>query len=600
MVVGCADRERVGEQGERSEPRPATREISGRVREENDAPIERARVCAWPSVREGLGYRSRSPSCTRTDREGEYRLEIDHSGPVVVSAGAVGFIPAAWSTRTEYQFIDEVHTQAGSPRTNIDLSLTPGGVACRGVVRGIDGIPLAGALVAGRRLDAGRRRGEGLGARHVTTSDEKGRFEIWLAPAHSVLEVLATNHVLAAVELDDPSVGTDVYLAPGATISGTVVDAEGRGLPNVEIRTFSSLGGVSKSAVWSDAQGRFEVPELPPGRFEVTAIAQNGVGKRRSIELGLAQRQNIGVLRLELGRSVVGRVLIAAPSSDEIPSPCQRGWVGLLGSDPSGGDRDFVDDRGYVELRGLAAGEYRVQVVCDGLRSLAIYDPLTIDTVGGRPLRAIWWVEPGLSVVGRLVDADDAPVPGVRVSASALAEPAGRAQPTGWSEPTDLSGHFEISGLVEGRYALQPEIHSWTGEATEVTLNSESVPSVRVVYSEAEAEPAPRREPAHRRAPTRGRVLDSQGRPVSGALIVREDEFLPKYSGHSAFGWTEVPTTSDAEGRFQIERINFVEGDGLLAFVRGGSESVQIVLDAGTDKDAGNRVGVQFSSEKVR
>src|SRR6516164_4459066 len=55
-------------------------------------------------------------------------------------------------------------------------------------------------------------------------------------------------------------------------INGTVVDPSGAVIPNATVAVTSTATGFQRSAV-SDPQGRYNIPQLAPGPYKVTAKA---------------------------------------------------------------------------------------------------------------------------------------------------------------------------------------------------------------------------------------------------------------------------------------------------------------------------------------
>jgi hypothetical protein len=82
-----------------------------------------------------------------------------------------------------------------------------------------------------------------------------------------------------------------------ATVSGTVTDEKGAVVANVKVIARNLDTNISRDAI-SDGVGRYRIPELPPGQYEVTAEAQ---GFRPRIHRGI---------ELTVGREVVVNFLL--------------------------------------------------------------------------------------------------------------------------------------------------------------------------------------------------------------------------------------------------------------------------------------------------
>src|SRR5438128_278137 len=109
----------------------------------------------------------------------------------------------------------------------------------------------------------------------------------------AVVAVLALLFVLPAISADAQTVG--------ASLQGIVTDATGAALANAEVVVIStSTGGVWE--LKTDSSGRYRVPVLQPGEYEVH-VSQTGFQPvaRRGIQLTVGQNAVIDV-KLELGR----------------------------------------------------------------------------------------------------------------------------------------------------------------------------------------------------------------------------------------------------------------------------------------------------------
>ena len=160
-----------------------------------------------------------------------------------------------------------------------------------------------------------------------------------------------------------------------AIIRGQIVAADtGTPLRRAQVGVSSSDARESRLAT-TDAQGRFEVKELPAGRYTVTASKAGFVtlqyGQRRPSESGtpleLSDGQTLDKLAIALPRGSVlgGRV------TDEFGEPVANATVvamryayaaGGRRLMPAAGasSRDTTDDQGQYRLFGLPPGEYYV------------------------------------------------------------------------------------------------------------------------------------------------------------------------------------------------------------------------------------------------
>jgi hypothetical protein len=178
-----------------------------------------------------------------------------------------------------------------------------------------------------------------------------------------------------------------------AVIRGRVVTAEtGSPIRRAQVRAFSSDTRGSRLAS-TDGQGRFELRDLPAGRWELTASKAGFVtlrfGQRRPFEAGqpielrdgqVAERTDIALPR---GAAITGRVF------DEFGDPVAAARVQVLRYQMVQGTRrltptgvgDQSDDTGAFRLFGLTPGDYYVSA---SVRALPVDDPTT-DAAGYAP-----------------------------------------------------------------------------------------------------------------------------------------------------------------------------------------------------------------------
>jgi hypothetical protein len=178
-----------------------------------------------------------------------------------------------------------------------------------------------------------------------------------------------------------------------AVIRGRVVTADtGAPIRRAQVRAFANDTRGSRMAS-TDAQGRFELRDLPAGTWELTASKAGFVslrfGQRRPFEAGkpvevrdgqIVERTDIALPR---GAAVTGRVF------DEFGEPVAGARVQVLRYQMMQGTRrltptgiaDQSDDTGAFRLFGLTPGDYYVSA---SVRALRVDDP-TIDAAGYAP-----------------------------------------------------------------------------------------------------------------------------------------------------------------------------------------------------------------------
>jgi hypothetical protein len=290
-----------------------------------------------------------------------------------------------------------------------------------------------------------------------------------------------------------------------ASIHGRVTTADsGAPIRRAEVRAMND-GGISR-LVTTDGDGRFELRDLPAGKFRVTVSKSGFVplsyGQRRPFEaprvIDLAEGQRITMsMALPRGGAIAGRVY------DEAGEPIAEVRVQALRSRMVEGQRrlqpagavDVTDDTGAFRLYGLAPGDYYVSAVppsvdmgdmrarlTPGARATTVKTPtMTFHpgtasfaeaqrvTLGvGGEVRAD--VQLGTStaanVSGIVLSSTGAPAAdaGISLRSEAVAMGAGGM---GGSSPlmigahTDVDGTFTLSGIPPGPYTLQATLQDF-------------------------------------------------------------------------------------------------------------------------------------------
>jgi protocatechuate 3,4-dioxygenase beta subunit len=157
---------------------------------------------------------------------------------------------------------------------------------------------------------------------------------------------------------------------PSGRIRGRVIAAE-TGAPIVRAQVQLALPG-GPVRVMTDLQGRYELPNIPPGRFRLSAARagylQRSFGQQRMLDPGwwveLNAAQTLDDIDFRLPKAGVMTVRV----TDETGEPVEGVSVSMLQPRFIGGVRQIMpvaasmptDDRGEMRLFGLAAGEYYV------------------------------------------------------------------------------------------------------------------------------------------------------------------------------------------------------------------------------------------------
>ena len=281
-----------------------------------------------------------------------------------------------------------------------------------------------------------------------------------------------------------------------AIMRGQIVAADnGSPIRRAQVRVSSAEAREARVAT-TDAQGRFEIKELPAGRYTITASKGGFVtlqyGQRRPsesgtpIELGDGETLEKIVVGLPRGSVLGGRV------TDEFGEPVANASVtawrfayaaGARRLTPAGQNaRDTTDDQGHFRLFGLPPGDYYVSAT---LRSGG---PEVTDPMGGETSGYAATYFPGttnvadasritlavsqentsvnfgliatrlVKVSGQVLMSDGGPASNGMVMllpAAAGGRPAIAMQQGGNGARIDGTGMFRASNVAPGRYMLQ-------------------------------------------------------------------------------------------------------------------------------------------------
>lgn len=347
--------------------------VSGRLLNDDGEPLAKARACLWLIDPRAPVELRRQPLCTRSDDEGQFRLEGVAPGFYDLYAFADRYLPASYLVTHNQPLVAEPNT----PTEGLTLTLVPGGVEARGVVQTLAGEPIAEANVAT------------LGpAKALTQTDASGAFTLWV-PNETPVFVAWADGFADTTQSGSTTQALTIRLRRESVLTGRVVDAEtGAPLPQARVRAGFAGQGIDP-LVYTDDNGAFRIPGLTPGRYEPTARTEQGFGTVSS-PLVLGERSPTGQVTIE--------VITLEPPPDE-----------LLGLEPDADDTGTGGDE-------LLAGFF------DGAES------------GGLPLLDGFGMSPVLEPVMPLVDQTSVEAPPGNPD-PAVDEPAVAETPAAPEEP---------------------------------------------------------------------------------------------------------------------------------------------------------------------
>jgi carboxypeptidase family protein len=387
-----------------------------------------------------------------------------------------------------------------------------------------------------------------------------------------------------------PARDARVTTAGTGIIRGSVVDAtSGTPIRRATVRLFGPPFRDNYPSALTDDEGRFEISELPGGKFTLNvsksgyvdaAMARQGTPP---VTVALAEKEVVEkiVLKLARGGVIVGRVM------DEAGEPAvniemramqyRYGPGGRTLQQTSGGGFFRTDDLGAFRLYGLQPGQYYVTArPAEGYFSgfgpvpgdtgpATTYFPNAPDPATAQRVTVAAGRETGPIVVtlvstrlsrirGRAIMSDGQPFAGSFVNVI-VREPGGGMNSRGGGRVLP-DGSFEVAGLTPGTYELEvrpPNMRpDEDGEVarTTITVNGEEVNGVFLVGAKT--------------AVVRGRVMPDAGTMPYSMMTVTAQSATS--TGQFTFGGTQGRVREDQT--FEIRGLY-----GLRIFRMGGFSS---------------------------
>jgi hypothetical protein len=508
---------------------PAAAEIFGQVTDEAGAPLANASL----QLGQIVGAQATLGGVT-LDEQGAFRYSSPGLGRFRAKATAPGY----GTVETEVVLTEK------RPRVELLLRLPPSG-SLLGQVVDAKGNPIEDAFVG-----ASLQNNESAPPRYVQT-DENGNFVIenvardtWLLFARTPLGL--TSEVQSAIA---PATGIRLVIPTGSTIAGTFIDAlQSKPVGNAKIR----LGG---SGLWppkevsTDADGNYRFAGVPAGVYTIIGTAKRADG--------------VPLYSISEGVDVKANSLRDAVSLYANPAWELRGEVTddtghllagaelLLSEDPHFvvARRAFSDPTGKFSFEGIPSGDVFIRVLSDDLppsaaqkilvapafREVIVIDkpesPDAIDLATmiastATPPANIFAIElsvpKGQTIIGQVVNEEGRPVSGAYVllrdpkSGEIIGDPSPRRAFARWEAEhfgassligdasrfvTGTDGKFAVFGVREGDVVAVAQLAGYPVASSLCVVGA----ACRVVMTDADE--------------IKGRVIDEQGFPVSGAKL---------------------------------------------------------------------------------
>jgi hypothetical protein len=256
----------------------------------------------------------------------------------------------------------------------------------------------------------------------------------------------------------------ELRLDPGRSITGRVVDAEGRGIAGWSVLDSPPVGTQPAPTATTDAEGRFGLFGVAEGQhwLEVTVPGELPVPPRARVEAGPGDDVAIAIANTQPARSVLRGELRRRDGS----LPAELG-LRLQPRDYVGGLRMSFDPRsGRFEQKGLLPGEYSLTVVEGNVR-VAELGSLTLEPDAALDIGTLWVEPPGaveLELVGEPPDPTGfLGLHLLRPGSSAVhLEREGNRLRANEVPP----GTWDVGGMAQERFLYPQQIEVHSGETT--------------------------------------------------------------------------------------------------------------------------------------
>jgi hypothetical protein len=123
---------------------------------------------------------------------------------------------------------------------------------------------------------------------HFTVTINSGQFGGRQGAQHVLVARDFEHNLAAALEVEEDATNATLRLQPGLTLAGRITDIASKPITNAEVTLMFHTDRMARTfdkPVHGDAQGRFEIAVLPPGRrYTITASAKGFGQDSRSLE----------------------------------------------------------------------------------------------------------------------------------------------------------------------------------------------------------------------------------------------------------------------------------------------------------------------------
>lgn len=503
------------------------------------------------------------------DPNGGFRITgvpVDEQGVVTVRADAEGHLPS-WD--------NDVRVAVEQETGGVNIILTAA-LEIAGRVESTTGEKVGGAMVHAQYRGTAQQRAwqfvTGTGGNPVAQTDGSGRFvlkglkegnyQLWAqAPGFSAGNRVSTQTGAGDVLLS---------LAEGKSISGRLVDEEGRPMPGLPVTAQKTDRSADQEWWWwggsqaySGPDGTFEIRDLADGVYDLTVSAMWQWGRDVNVEDTKEQGVSAGRDDVEIvvhaGRVIEGSV------KDWSGTPVRSGWVSAQFEASDGNSwRDSrwgrMNADGTFRLAGLRAGSYTVWVY-------GAFKPNQQKGVASGTKNVEIEVEPSLVLGGRVLD------PGGLTLAAGYNVRIRKPGTENWQwtqvvMPGD--GTFLLLAIGEGAWDVEVNAQGFAPKVIENVTAGRRDLLVKLETGVAMA----------------GTVVGPGGQPLSGARVTATQINVPAgASAASRSGQTDEQGAflieGLAEGEYQVRVWMREHAPAVIQPVGGNSQGVKFVMETG-------------------
>ncbi|MBA3460576.1 MAG: carboxypeptidase regulatory-like domain-containing protein [Deltaproteobacteria bacterium] len=362
----------------------------------------------------------------------------------------------------------------------------------------------------------------------VTEGDGSFAFEELLARTYDLTASTATLTGMVRYRLSASADPAIIRVTEGASLSVTVVDADGRRpIAGASVKASETRGT-------TDTMGRVTVGPLRPGMVMVVAEAQGYAPETFTTPLDSAGSREELTIKLRKGLPVSGVVV------DDTGAPIGGAVVDLIEEDwgvdvrPAREPR-ATDARGRFTLGALAPGRHRLLAV-DGehapTRSSVVVTDRAVDGI-------VIVMAAGGRIAGRVVDRDKQPVPFATVKIAAIGrngELDNHRQTT-----TDKGGVFAMQGLARTKLRVRAESDAAASRLIDIDLDADRIADLELVLDVA--------------GTISGVVVDAAGRPVPEITVRARPDLLGGASFDVLAFVDTSSTTTGGGGTFELHAL---------------------------------------------